>query len=136
MPIDPGPHDLDRVRPVLTPEGGTVLRAVSPSFYQDLGADFPDFKGHSLIQRFEFADPWPTWEMHPEADEFVYLLSGDVDFLVKPPGQEAARVRVSQPGCYLMVPRGHWHTAEPRQRTSMLFVTAGEGTRNEVEPPE
>ena len=135
MPIDPGPHDLERIRPILTPDGDAILKPVTPTFYQELG-EFPSFKGHHLIQKFDFESPWSTWEMHPEADEFVYLLSGDVEFVVKAPGQEAVRIRVSEPGCYVMVPRGHWHTAEPREPTSMLFVTAGEGTRNEVEPPE
>jgi mannose-6-phosphate isomerase-like protein (cupin superfamily) len=136
MPIDPGPHDLDRVRPILGPDGNATLKEASPRFYEELPGEFPTFKGHHLIQKFDFDSPWPTWEMHPEADEFVYLLSGDVSFRVKAPGQPEVRIRVSKPGCYVMVPRGHWHTAEPLQPTSMLFVTAGEGTRNETLPPE
>lgn len=136
MPIDPGPHDLDEVRPILAPDGRTVLKAATPTFFQELGDEFPTLRSHQLITKFDFDSPWPTWEMHPEADEFVYLLSGDVEFRVKAPGEPETRVRVSKPGCYLMVPRGHWHTAEPLQPTSMLFVTAGQGTRNETEPPE
>lgn len=136
MSIDPGPHDLTRVRPILGPDGNATLKQASPRFYEELDGEFPTFKGHHLIQKFDFDSPWPTWEMHPEADEFVYLLSGDVSFRVKAPGQPEVRIRVSKPGCYVIVPRGHWHTAEPLQPTSMLFVTAGEGTRNETLPPE
>jgi len=29
-----------------------------------------------LITEFEFSSDWPNWEMHPEAEEFVCLLSG------------------------------------------------------------
>ena len=50
--------------------------------------------------------------------------------------EDAVAIRVSQPGRYVIVPRGHWHTARSFAPTSMLFVTAGEGTRNEVDPPE
>ncbi len=136
MPIDPGPYDLDRVRPLLLPDGTTVLKEVTPTFFQELGEGLESFRSVQLVTRFEFDEPWPTWEMHPEANEFVYLLSGDTDLLVKHPGEEPVAVRVNQPGHFVMVPQGAWHTARPHAPTSMLFVTAGEGTRNEVEPPE
>ena len=136
MPIDPGPHDLKTVWPILTPGGGAVLKKTGPTFFQELGDDFESMASHQLISTFDFSEPWPTWEMHPLADEFIYLLSGDTDLLLKAPGQEAVTVRVDRPGTFVMVPKGSWHTARPRAPTSMLFVTAGEGTRNEVEPPE
>lgn len=135
MPIDPGPHRIEAVRPVLGPTGATTLLPVTPTFYEDLGKSFPDFGGHILVQQFDFDTRWPTWEMHPEGDEFVFLISGDVDFLLKIGDGEATRVRVHEPGTFVMVPKGVWHTADPNAPTSMLFVTPGEGTQNEVEPP-
>lgn len=134
MAIDPGPHDLDATRYLLGPDGGGTLKKVSPNFYEELGQDFPDFSGRILIQRFEFDEPWGTWEVHPKGDEFVYLLSGDVDFTLRTAEGETS-VRVNEPGSYVVVPRGTWHTASPRARTAMLFVTPGEGTENRAEPP-
>ena len=87
-----------------------------------------------LIQRFAFDEPWGVWEVHPEGDEFVYLLSGDTEFSVKMPGEAPRTVRVNQPGSYVMVPKGAWHTATPHAPTTMLFVTPGEGTLNQQEP--
>ena len=43
-------------------------------------------------------------------------------------------VTLSEPGYYVIVPRGVWHTARVREPTQMLFVTPGEGTENREEP--
>ena len=133
MPIDPGPHPLEAVRYILGPDGMGTNKSVNDNFYAELDADFGSFRGHVLIQTFTFADPWPTWEMHPEGDEFVYLIAGDTDFLLWQDGDERT-VRVSEPGTYVVVPKGAWHTARPREETTMLFVTPGEGTLNAEAP--
>lgn len=135
MAIEPGPHDLEQVRFILAPDGQGTNKPVTEQFYQELDTDFPDFGGHVLVQQFTFADAWPTWEMHPEGDEFVYLLAGDTDFLLREGGDER-KVRVSQPGSYVVVPKGAWHTARPHAPTTLLFVTPGEGTLNAESPPE
>ncbi len=134
MPIAPGPYAIDDVRLILGPDGNATARAVTDNFYAELDRDFGSFRGHILIQRFEFAEDWPTWEVHPEGDEFVYLLEGDTDFVLWQDGAEQV-VRVNEPGSYVMVPQGAWHTARPRSRTVMLFVTPGEGTLNAEQPP-
>ncbi len=133
MAIDPGPHNIDQTRPLFTPQGGVLLKQVTPSFYEDLGKDVPDFGGHILVQQFEFSEAWPTWEIHPKGDEFVFLISGDVDFVLWEDGTEKV-VRVHEDNNYVMVPMNTWHTARPRTKTSMLFVTPGEGTLNADRP--
>lgn len=134
MSIESGPHDIDSTRVIFTPTGDAKLKPVTPDFYEELGKEFGSFKGHVLVQRFSFDEPWGVWEMHPEGDEFVYLLAGDTDFALKMPGKEARAVRVNQPGSYVMVPKGAWHTATPHAPTTLLFVTPGEGTLNQSEP--
>ena len=129
MTIDPGPHALDQMRFILGPHGRGTSKAVSEQFYQELDAEFGDFAGHVLIQQFEFDSDWSTWEVHPRGDEFVYLLAGDTDFVLKKDGEEQI-IRVNEPGSYVVVPRGVWHTARPHAPTSLLFVTPGEGTLN------
>jgi quercetin dioxygenase-like cupin family protein len=133
MPIDPGPHDLGRVRMILGPRAQATLKVATPTFFEELDAEFDGFARHLLICRFDFDKPWSTWEIHPRGDEFVYLLSGDVEFVLWLDGRERT-VRVDNPGRYVVVPRGTWHTARPRAPTSMLFVTPGEGTRNSETP--
>ncbi len=132
--IEPGPHSLDEHRPVLQADGSADLRSITPDFYEKLAHDYASFKGHVLVQRFEFSEAWPTWEVHPEGDEFVYLLEGDTDFLLLVDGQQKV-VRVERSGDFVIVPKGIWHTARPRTKTSMLFITPGEGTENAEQPP-
>lgn len=133
MAIDPGPHDIESVRYVLGPDGKGTNVAVTDDFYQRLDEEFSNFSGHTLIQRFSFDTPWPTWEVHPKGDEFVYLLAGDTDFILRQDGKEQT-VRVNRPGSYVVVPKGAWHTARPHAPTTMLFVTPGEGTLNAERP--
>ncbi len=133
MPDAPVSYHLDRFRLILSPSGDMRLLEVTPTFYEDLGEHVPDFTGQILIQQGEFSDPWPTWEIHPKGDEFVYLLSGDVDFVLWEDGKETV-IRVNQDNHYVVVPKNTWHTARPRSPTKMLFVTPGEGTLNAEKP--
>lgn len=133
MPINPGPFDLGSTRLILGPQGNAVPKAVTADFYKELDREFNQFAGHVLVSRHEFDEPWSTWEMHPKGDEFVYLLFGDVD-LVLWTGDRERLLRVNDPGSYVVVPRGTWHTARPRMRTGMLFLTPGEGTVNADHP--
>lgn len=133
MPTDPGPFVLDDTRLVIGPDGNATTKAVSPGFYQELDTEFGSFAGHILVSEHEFKSAWPTWEMHPAGDELVYLLEGDVDFVLWVESKEQT-VHVDRPGSYVVVPKGIWHTARPNRPTRMLFFTPGEGTRNAEQP--
>lgn len=79
-----------------------------------------------LITEFTFTEDWPSWEMHPHGDEFVYLLSGAIEMLYETADGIVA-TKVQDSGAVL-VPRGVWHTAKVSQPSRMLHVTRGEGT--------
>ena len=66
-------------------------------------------------------------------DEIVVLLSGEAVFLLDRGSCEEA-VRLAEPGRYVIVPKGTWHTARIATSAAMLFITPGEGTENEVRP--
>ena len=79
-----------------------------------------------LVSEYLFERDWPSWEMHPHADEFVYLLSGDaVLHLEQADGLHV--VSLSGSGA-VIVPRGVWHTAKLTQPSRMLHITLGKGT--------
>jgi len=80
-----------------------------------------------LISEYAFTEDWPTWEMHPECDEFVYLLSGAVELLLERAGT-IERIAVDGTGA-VVVSRGVWHTAKVRSPSRMLHVTRGAGTQ-------
>ena len=131
--MHPGPYQLDTDRYILGPDGTGLVKRVSPCFYQELDREFDSFRGHTLVQRFAFDSDWPTWEMHPAGDEFVLLLDGAVEFVLWESGEERA-VQMNEPGYYVVVPKGTWHTARPRPQADMLFLTPGEGTLNAEAP--
>ena len=131
--IKPGPHTLEHTRAILTTTGSMELKDVTPAFFQELNATHEN-DGTTLISTFSFDSPWGVWEMHPKGDEFVYLLSGDTDFILHDGDKELGKLRISKPGDYVMVPQGCWHTAIPHAPTAMLFVTPGDGTQNALEP--
>ena len=85
--------------------------------------------GHGwLITEFEFSSDWPNWEVHPQAEEFVYLLSGAALLLLEQP---AGLQQVALSGrAAAVVPKGIWHTAKVSQPSRMLFVTMGRGTQH------
>ena len=81
-----------------------------------------------LVAEFAFDADWPNWEMHPDADEFVYLLSGSADLLLeRPEGIQSVALR--ERGA-VVVPRGVWHTATVHAPSRMLHVTMGSGTQH------
>jgi mannose-6-phosphate isomerase-like protein (cupin superfamily) len=112
---------------------GTDLRAtpveVTPTLYQELDARFEGFRGRTLVAAHRFERDWATWEVHPAGDEVVVLLSGAATFLLGEQGNPTS-VSLTQPGEFVVVPKGTWHTARVSGPTQMLFVTPGEGTQN------
>ncbi|MBW3567180.1 MAG: cupin domain-containing protein [Proteobacteria bacterium] len=125
----PSPYDIRAAFAVLQPDLRATPVAVGPTLYESLDRDFDAFHGHWLFSRYAFSEPWPSWERHPAGDEIVYLLSGDVTFVLE--GEDVEReVRLSRPGSYVIVPRNTWHTARPHTATEMLFITPGEGTEH------
>jgi len=81
-----------------------------------------------LISEFECASDWPNWEMHPHADEFVYLLAGSATLYFELPTGLQAIPLVGRGA--VIVPQGIWHTAKVSEPSRMLFVTRGHETQH------
>lgn len=81
-----------------------------------------------LLSEFTCDRDWSNWEMHPNGDEFVYLLSGDVELHLEMPSG-ISTIRINDRGAVL-VPRGIWHTAKVFAPSRMFFVTRGGGTEH------
>jgi mannose-6-phosphate isomerase-like protein (cupin superfamily) len=107
-------------------EDGLAQTVSGASFWQLPPSELDAFGQGWLISEFAFTQDWPTWEMHPHGDEFVYLLSGAVELQFER-GAAVETVVLEGSGA-VVVPRGVWHTAKVRRPSRMLHVTRGEGT--------
>jgi uncharacterized cupin superfamily protein len=112
----------------LGPEGSAVPLEVNASFWDDLvSGAFAHLGPGRLLSTYDFSEDWGSWEMHPAGEEVVVLIAGALEFVVETADGER-KVALRQPGQFLLVPRGAWHTANVAQHAKVLFVTPGEGT--------
>lgn len=108
-------------------EDGKAQLFAADTFWERPASDLEQECQGWLISEFAFTEDWPTWEMHPEGDEFVYLLGGAVELLLEQDGRIVTH-RLEGSGA-VVVPRGVWHTARVREPSRMLHVTRGAGTQ-------
>ncbi len=123
MSIDPSQTYV-----LLAADGRSMQVPGGAAFWSRPQPELDEFGQSWLVSEFECSSDWPHWEMHPEADEFVYLLSGEAMFQLQ--GEEGiTRIPLKDRGA-VVVPKGVWHTAKVATTSRMLFVTRGAGTQH------
>jgi len=75
----------------------------------------------------------PYWEMHPETDEFFYVIEGALEFTLLRDDQEQL-IRVPQGAAYV-VPRGLWHRPSAPSGATFIYFTPGETLHSEHPVP-
>jgi len=68
------------------------------------------------------------WEMHPDGDEVLTLLSGRFDVILDEAGAE--RVIALTRGKSAIVPQGVWHRMVIHEPGELLFLTPGDATEH------
>lgn len=70
------------------------------------------------------------WEMHPEADEAVCVLTGGIHLFLRPqaPGDEEEMTAVAA-GRLVVVPRGRWHRLELDGPSDLMSITLRRGSQ-------
>ncbi|NMD56184.1 MULTISPECIES: cupin domain-containing protein [Tsukamurella] len=73
------------------------------------------------------------WELHPDTDEFLMVLSGEVtvEILTTTGGE---RLRLG-PGQFAIVPRGHWHRHLDIDNVVEMFYTPGDTVESTAADP-
>lgn len=103
----------------------------SMQWYERYGADHAgDGAEGRLVTVHSFTSDWTTWEVHPNGDELVYVISGKLTLIQDIDGEHRSVVVAA--GDAVIIPPGVWHTAKTSEPTTALFITVGEGTRNEA----
>ena len=106
------------------------LLTVDASFWERISSgQLGSFHNEYLVTMHSFRSAWDMWEMHPHGDEIVCLLSGAATFILDD-GQGHKEIKLSKPGDYVVVPKDAWHTAKTAVESTLLFITAGEGTEH------
>lgn len=129
MPSEIRPLNINSTYVVMDGGGNAIPVSITDTFYEELHRNFGDFKDKRLVSQYNFDRDWGTWEMHPAGEEFVCLLSGQLDLILEQNGVEN-KLSLKTSGSYVIVPKGIWHTAKVHQPSSVLFITPGEGTQN------
>jgi mannose-6-phosphate isomerase-like protein (cupin superfamily) len=116
------PLDLGRDTLVhLADDLSTTPLSVDASFWEHIGAAKPELASGRILCVSDYADTWTWWEVHPDGDELVLLLSGGVDVVLES-GSDSHSVALL-PGQATIVPAGTWHRVVVRTACRMLFVT-------------
>jgi mannose-6-phosphate isomerase-like protein (cupin superfamily) len=97
---------------------------VGPDFWQTI--DGRRDLGARLVAIFAYDADWASWEVHPDGDEIVVLLSGAIDLVLDlPDGHRIVELRDRGAA---VVPGGVWHTANVHSPGEALHITRGAGT--------
>ncbi len=84
MSREAGPFNLHSNYVRLRSDASAEVLPVGRTFWQDLASGaLGDFHNEYLVTTHSFSENWPMWEMHPNGDEVVILLSGSVDFVLE-----------------------------------------------------
>jgi mannose-6-phosphate isomerase-like protein (cupin superfamily) len=123
-------HRLDR-NPLHLGLGATAIpqpEFTGMDWYQGYGArTADDGREGRLVSMHTFRESWDSWEMHPEGEEVVLCISGEMTLVQEMPDGAQQRTTI-RAGEYAINPPGCWHTADVEGEATALFITAGMGT--------
>lgn len=75
------------------------------------------------------------WEMHPDCDELLQVLSGEIEVEVLPIGGGVGKKARIPAGSFFVVPRGCWHRQSLIERTHELYLTPGQSLHSTADDP-
>jgi homogentisate 1,2-dioxygenase len=83
--------------------------------------DAPELASGRLLSVWSYETSWGYEERHPDGDELVLLLAGEIDLMLDS-GDGEQRLHL-EPGEGCVVPAGTWHRAEIEEPSTALFIT-------------
>jgi mannose-6-phosphate isomerase-like protein (cupin superfamily) len=119
--------DLSRTFVHLRDGGDAEAVELTPAFWRECSSGQRTYD--RLVGVFEFRSSEDLHssmqEMHPEADELLFLISGAVDVLLQESDTE--RTVSLAAGQAAIVPRGVWHRLVMRQAGRLLVINSRTG---------
>ena len=93
---------------------------------------FGDFNGHAF-GTCDVTGVSPGWEMHPDTDEFFFVIEGQVEITLLEEGGPVHHVAPA--GNAFVVPRGIWHKPGAPEGAKFIYFTPGQSLYSEAEDP-
>jgi len=121
--------DLRKTYLHLVDETNATPVPVDAEFWPKIG-ERTHLQAHRLLMRFDFTEDWNVWEIHPNGDEVVIQLTGEMTLILDLP--DGPSRHVLKAGEAIVVPKNVWHTADVSAPASALFITHGRGTENKA----
>jgi mannose-6-phosphate isomerase-like protein (cupin superfamily) len=125
--------DPSRIYVYLGADGSSMQLPGGEAFWSQDQSEIERYGKGWLVSEFECSADWSNWEMHPNADEFVYLLSGAATLLLE--FEDGIRNVPLNGRAAVVVPKGTWHTAKVSAPSRLLFITLGTGTQHRPVQP-
>jgi len=75
------------------------------------------------------------WEMHPDCEELLHVIEGQIDVEVLPVDGGTGSITCLEAGSFLIIPRGYWHRQTIRQKTKELYLTPGQSLHSILDDP-
>ena len=75
----------------------------------------------------------PVWEMHPDTDEFFFILQGRFEMVLL--DGESSSQHVIDAGSCFVVPKGIWHKPGAPDGCQFIHFTPGESLHSEAVDP-
>ena len=94
--------------------------------------DLLEFNQHH-IGACDITGESPVWEMHPDTDEFFYVIEGQFEIILL--DGESQTMQIAKSGSSFVVPRGVWHKPAARNGCKFIHFTPGESLHSEATDP-
>ncbi|MEL6232390.1 MAG: cupin domain-containing protein [Cyanobacteria bacterium J06627_3] len=75
----------------------------------------------------------PVWEMHPDTDEWFYILEGEFEMTLLT-GENPQHV-VAEAGSTFVVPKGIWHKPGAPKGSKFMYLTPGQTLHSDQDDP-
>jgi len=81
-----------------------------------------------LVSMFESASDWQVWECHPQGEELIIQIDGEMVLILdRDGGEERVPLRAGE---FAVVSKGVWHTADVTVPGRAIYITPGERTQS------
>lgn len=75
----------------------------------------------------------PVWEMHPDTDEFFYIIEGQFEIILL--DGNTPSIHNVNAGSVFVVPEGVWHKPAAPNGCKFIHFTPGESLHSEADDP-